>query len=122
MTNFVGRYRQEVERLVHAVLATAGDTRPSLRRAVEERAAAVGGCTAAPADETLPAAVEHYVSKVALHAYKVTEADVATLRDAGYSEDAIFEITLSAAMGAALGRLARGLGALRGARYETQNG
>jgi hypothetical protein len=39
---------------------------------------------------------------------------VASLRRAGYSEDAIFEITSSAALGAALGRLERGMAALQG--------
>jgi alkylhydroperoxidase family enzyme len=50
---------------------------------------------------------------VAKHAYKVTDADVEALRHAGYSEDAIFEITLSAALGAGLARLERGIEALR---------
>jgi alkylhydroperoxidase family enzyme len=122
VTEFIGRYREAVERLVQAVLGTAGDTHPSLRRAVEARAAALGGRATAPSNETLAASVDRYVSTVALHAYKVTDADVDTLKDAGFSEDAIFEITLSAALGAALGRLERGLGALRGTGYETQNG
>ena len=39
---------------------------------------------------------------------------LAALQRAGSSEDAIFEITVSAALGAALGRLERGLTALRG--------
>jgi alkylhydroperoxidase/carboxymuconolactone decarboxylase family protein YurZ len=39
---------------------------------------------------------------------------VAALRAAGYSEDAIFEIVASVAVGAGLGRLERGLAALRG--------
>ena len=52
------------------------------------------------------------VEKVARHAYLVTYADVAALRDGGYSEDAIFEITLSAALGAGMARLERGFAAL----------
>lgn len=52
--------------------------------------------------------------KVARHAYTVTDGDIAALREAGYSEDAIFEITLSAAVGAGLARLERGLAVLRG--------
>jgi alkylhydroperoxidase family enzyme len=51
---------------------------------------------------------------VAHHAYRVTDADVAALRQAGHSDDSLFEITVAAAVGAALHRLDRGLAALRG--------
>ena len=51
---------------------------------------------------------------MALHAYRTTDQDIVALRTAGYSEDAIFEITLSAALGAGLARLERGLAALKG--------
>jgi alkylhydroperoxidase family enzyme len=61
----------------------------------------------------VPEELTRYVDKVAKHAYKVTDADVEALHLAGYSEDAIFEITLSAALGAGLARLERGLEALR---------
>ena len=59
-------------------------------------------------------ALGRYVDMVARHAYKLTDDDLAALQRAGSSEDAIFEITVSAALGAALGRLERGLAALRG--------
>jgi hypothetical protein len=39
---------------------------------------------------------------------------VAALRRAGYSEDAIFETAISAAIGGGLARLERGLAALEG--------
>jgi len=51
---------------------------------------------------------------VARHAYKVTDEDLAGLLRAGNTEDALFEVTVAAALGAALGRLERGLAALRG--------
>jgi len=53
-----------------------------------------------------------YLEKVRLHAYKVTDADVRALKDAGYSEDEIFEHTVSAAVAAGLQRLEAGLAAL----------
>ena len=53
-----------------------------------------------------------YLEKVRLHAYRVTDADVQALKDAGYSEDEIFEHTVSAAVAAGLARLEAGLGAL----------
>jgi alkylhydroperoxidase family enzyme len=102
--------------LVESILTTPGDTDPALREAIEARSATLGGRTAG--SETpgeIPEALRAFVDKVARHAYKVTERDVDELKRAGYSEDAIFEITLSAALGAGMSRLERGLAALRGA-------
>jgi alkylhydroperoxidase family enzyme len=62
----------------------------------------------------LPPPLAAYVEKVARHAYKVTDADVAALQRDGHSDDALFEITVAAAVGAALLRLERGMAALRG--------
>jgi alkylhydroperoxidase family enzyme len=53
-----------------------------------------------------------YLEKVRLHAYRVTDADVQSLKDAGYSEDQVFEHTVSAAVAAGLARLEAGLAAL----------
>ncbi len=64
--------------------------------------------------EDVPPALAAYVDKVARHAYKVTDEDLGRLQQAGHSDDALFEVTVSAALGAALGRLERGLAALRG--------
>jgi alkylhydroperoxidase family enzyme len=60
-----------------------------------------------------PPAFEVYLDKVRCHAYGVTDEDVQALRDAGYSEDEIFEHTVSAAAAAGLERLDAGLGVLR---------
>lgn len=95
------RYEDLRRRLVDAVLTTPGQTSVELRRSALERA-------------TAPAPLATYVSTVARHAYRVTDADVAKLRQAGHSDDSLFEITVAAAVGAALYRLDRGLAALRG--------
>ena len=68
--------------------------------------------TAQPNREA-PTELAPYLEKVRLHAYKVTDADVARLKDAGFSEDEIFEHTVSAAVAAGLERLDAGLGTLR---------
>ena len=68
---------------------------------------------AAQPDREAPAEFAPYVEKVRLHAYKVTDADVTQLQDAGFSEDDIFEQTVSAAVAAGLERLDAGLGTLR---------
>ena len=45
--------------------------------------------------------------------YRVTDDDIEGLLAAGYSQDAIFEITVAAALGAASHRLEAGLRALK---------
>jgi alkylhydroperoxidase family enzyme len=106
-----GRYAVLTQRLMDAVLAAPGRTPSELRRAVLARAARLAGArSGAPA----PAPFASYVDKVAQHAYKVTDADVAALKATGSSEDVVFEVTVAAALGAAVGRLERGMAALRG--------
>jgi alkylhydroperoxidase family enzyme len=105
------RYDALVQAITDAVVAGPGKAPSELRRAVLARAARLAGArSGAPA----PAPFATYVDKVAQHAYKVTDADVAALESAGHSEDAVFEVTAAAALGAALGRLERGMAALRG--------
>lgn len=108
------RHMPLVRGLVGSILTTAGDTDPALRRTIEARSAALGGRPGAAGADGVPEALRAYVDKVARHAYKVTDRDLDDLKRAGYSEDAILEITLSAALGAGMSRLERGLAALRG--------
>ncbi len=60
----------------------------------------------------LPAELATYVDKVARHAHQVTDEEVAALKQAGYSEDQLFEITVAAALGVAVRRLDAGLAGL----------
>jgi alkylhydroperoxidase family enzyme len=108
-----GRYEPLVQRLNQVILHGQGVTNPALRQSIESQAAESGGRSSEQGSE-VPAALTKYIEKVAQHAYKVTDADIEALQQAGYSEDAIFEITVSAALGAAMGRLERGLAALKG--------
>jgi alkylhydroperoxidase family enzyme len=48
----------------------------------------------------------------------VTDEDIGALREAGYTEDQIFEATVSVALGTALMRLEAGMTALRGSLKE----
>lgn len=78
--------------LVRSVLDTPGATEPALR-------------AAAFAGKPLGEPMESYVDKIRNGSYRVMDSDIATLRSAGYSEDAIFEVTLAAAIGEAARRL-----------------
>ena len=88
-----------MQRLVDTVLEGPGTLEPTARRAAAE-------------GTDVPEALRGYLDKVARHAYKVTDEDVKSLRDVGYSEDQIFEATVSCALGACLRRLEVGLGAI----------
>ena len=67
---------------------------------------------AAQPERPAPPEFATYLEKVRLHAYKVTDRDVQSLKDTGFSEDEIFEQTVSTAVAAGLERLEAGLGAL----------
>jgi alkylhydroperoxidase family enzyme len=67
---------------------------------------------AAKPDRPAPPELERYLQKVRLHAYKVTDRDIDQLKAAGFTEDEIFEHTVSAAALAGLERLDAGLATL----------
>jgi hypothetical protein len=94
------RYATLLAALRHAVLDAPAHTDSGLRSA-----AATGGA--------LPEPVDAYVRKVRDQSYRITDADFDTLTAAGLGEDEIFEITVAAALGAALRGLDVGLRVLR---------
>ena len=83
-----------IESLRAAVVDGPGVIAPSLRRA-------------AYSGDEVPAEAAAYVDKVRRHAYQVTDSDVDGLQKAGWSDDAIFELTVVTALGAALSRRAQ---------------
>ncbi len=67
---------------------------------------------AAFAGQPLQEPLDQYLRKVRGASYQLTDADVERLRSAGVAEDAIFELTIAAALGAAERGLQAGLLAL----------
>ncbi len=61
----------------------------------------------AAAGAPAPQSMDAYLAKVRTRAYTVTDADVAALKDAGLSEDEIFEHTVAVAVAEGLRRLDR---------------
>jgi len=57
------------------------------------------------AGQKLSGPLGSYVRKVAEHAYEITDEDIASLHAANFTDDEIFEATVSAALGAGLFRL-----------------
>ena len=97
-----GRYDRFVDSVRSMLIETPGALSSETRRAIVNREA-----------RTIPPALTPYLAKVAQHAYRIEDEDIAALRRAGLSEDEIFEATASAAVGAALLRLDAGMAALR---------
>jgi alkylhydroperoxidase family enzyme len=60
-------------------------------------------------ERPVPEVALDYAEKVRRHAYKVTDADVRALLDAGLSEDEVFELTVSVAVAAGLERWQAGM-------------
>ena len=88
--------RVKAARFVDVTLEAEGTT------SAEARHAAFAG----RADDPVLA---RYVDIVRKHADRITDDDVERLRDAGLDDDAIFEITVAAALGAGAERLRAGL-------------
>lgn len=93
------------------------DPHAGLRRAVYERVLLGQGEAdpelrqAAATGSGVPSDLQPLIDKIHRHAYKVTDEDIARVQ-ARYGDDKMFEIVVSAALGAARKRLALGLEAL----------
>jgi alkylhydroperoxidase family enzyme len=102
------RHREAFEALQTAILEGDGlavSPAEVRRRAAERR--------------DVPERFAAYVDAIHDHAYQVSDRTVTDLRTAGASEDEVFEVTVSAAFGAARERLEAGLTALREATRPT---
>ena len=104
-------YPEKVGKAVDALLTQPATLDSDLRQAIESYAAQQSGGKRETYD--LPKNLLGYVNKVIYYAYKITDEDVQKLKEAGYSEDNIFEITLCASVGASLARFERGMQALK---------
>lgn len=83
-----------------AELARAALDGPAVIPADVRRAVA-----ADPTGAGAPEAARAFVAKAHAHAYKITDEDVAALRAAGLSEDEVYDLAVTAALGAGLARL-----------------
>ena len=95
------RHAAGVDTLRRAVFESAGSTEPAVRVA-----AGSGG--------QLPDPIGSYAEMVRDRSYRIADSDLDELTAAGLSDDAIFEITVAAAVGAALQRLTAGMRVIRG--------
>lgn len=92
------------DEILDQVLGGPAQTEPALRKAAANGSG-------------LPADLQPLVEKIQAHAYKVTDSDIARLRSSR-SDDELFEVIVSAALGASSKRLFAGLRALEDATEE----
>jgi hypothetical protein len=95
------RFAASLERLEAAVYTGPGDVTSETRQSVREPLTGDGP-------------LEVYVNKVHQAAYKVIDEEIAALKADDYSDEALFEITLAAAVGAGLSRHQKALKLLEG--------
>ena len=86
------------DQVLDRVIRGAGESDAALRTAVAE-------------GRDVPPELQTLVEKIHRHAYKVTDEDIAQLQ-ARYGDDRVFEMVVSAALGASRQRLLAGLAAL----------
>jgi alkylhydroperoxidase family enzyme len=105
------RPRRRLDRLAHAArrlqdaVLEAVPARTSATTSGQLRRRAYDGVVEEPV-------VAQYVAMVRERAHSVTDADITALRAHGLSDDAIFELTVAAALGEGQRRLAAGLALL----------
>ena len=92
------RFRDRRRALLGGVRDGSGETESALRHAAMQ-------------GDGVPERLQPLVRKIHDHAYKVTDDDITELK-ADLSEDALFEIIVCAALGAADHRFTRGMQAL----------
>lgn len=101
----INEHRHHADALRTAVASEAGRTPPSLRTAVQARAAA-GAAIAEPYDSL--------ARQIGEAAYRVTTEQVAAVREALGSDKGAFEIIMSASIGAGLARWDAAVRAIEG--------
>jgi len=69
-------------------------------------------------NQEVPEGVRALIEKIAKHAYKVTDEDIAAAKAAGFTEDQIFELSVCAAIGQATRQYENAIAALEAATKE----
>jgi hypothetical protein len=95
----------EVYDLIKTVLESPGVTENTVRKELFS-------------NKNIPESLTKYAGKIRNESYRISDYDIKELLASGYSEDAIFEITVSTSLGAASERLNIGLNALKEALNE----
>lgn len=107
---------RKIQEAIDALLGSRGKSDPFLRRAVFERTRT--GVGEIPVMHLGAQELCEWVEKIDNRPWTVTDEDCNKLREAGFSEDEIFELTVVSAAGAGVKRFEAGLRALEAADEE----
>ena len=99
------RSKTHMYQIGNALLTTPGDTNPVLRRHIIDyvvsKTLGLGGYPESIDQDV----VFNLVDKITFASYSIEDEDVAMLRSSGWSDDAFYEIVLTAAYAAGLARM-----------------
>src|SRR6185437_10480318 len=98
-------YKKLYQDLMYRILKGKGDSTPQLRQAAFDHI-------------NLPQPLGALIDKVAHQAYKVTDSDIAAVKETGVTEDQLFELIICGAVGQASRQYQSGLAALAEAKQE----
>jgi hypothetical protein len=98
-------YPKVIQEMAIGVFNAPAETPVALRQAVEAYTARLAG--GKRKSLPIPENLEEYLRKVGLYAYKVVDEDIDALKTNGYSESAIYELSIAVALGAGLARVER---------------
>lgn len=101
-------------------LTIDASTDASIRCAVEAYSARARGGDRP--EVSIPKVITDYVNCLALHAARLTDEAFDVLRDAGYSDEAIYEVTTAGAFGASFASIEPLFEALHGGNHAPENG
>lgn len=101
-------------------LSVDASTEPSMRCAVEAYSARARGGNRP--EVSIPKALVEYVKCLSLHASRLTDESFDVLRDAAYSDEAIYEVTMAGALGASFAGIEFLFEALHGQNQEPEKG
>ena len=112
----MNRFASHVASLLDTVSGSAGRSDARLRAAVRAQVAEIVETGKASSSSDVAPEIATYAGTIARGAIDVTDEQVDRLRQAGFSDDEIFDVTVNAAVSAGLGRLDRALRLLRGVK------
>lgn len=111
----------EVENGRSQLLTAPGTTTPDTRRCVEAFVIAQWDYHRSECNP-IAEELEPFLKKLSLHAYKITDENVCALQDAGYSNEALYELIMVGSVGAALVGLEKLYGAMYGSHLPKELG
>lgn len=93
--------------LKESVFNGSGETAPELRQILRKKIKAeVESGSSEPCSQP---ALNEYSEKIARNSYKIVDQDIEKLKEAGFSEEEIYELTIATAWAAGVARFERGL-------------